>query len=114
MEMPMIRGVVLVLALLALPGPGLAADQAPRRGDTRLEIRREPSETTRRRHVVRPLPPAGQAQADAARVEAELARRAREDEVIREATRPSVRRPDLGRDVVQGIQQRHLNRALRR
>ena len=51
-----------------------------------------------------------QAERDAAQVE----QAQRTERLIREAVRPEPRRPDLQHDVIQGIQQRALQRALRR
>jgi len=51
-----------------------------------------------------------QAERDAAEVE----QAQRTERLLREAVRPEPRRPDLQHDVIQGIQQRALQRALRR
>ena len=59
---------------------------------------------------MRPESDRGQATQDAASAAAEYEQRQRDEALMREQTRPSLRRPDLGYDVTGGIQQRNLRR----
>ena len=66
--------------------------------------------------VVTAWPVAAAAQATPLRAPLELRQRevSREERARRAVVRPEPRRPDLQHDVIQGIQQRALQRALRR
>ena len=97
--------VLAALAAVAALLPALAvAQEASPPTDTRLQM-----ETTRRRVVVRPDPPVAQAFEDAARVADELALRR-----LAEETGARVRAPQLDEDVTRSLQERNLQRALRR
>ena len=69
-----------------------------------LELKREA------KPIARPESDRGQASRDAARAAAEYEQRQRDDQLVREQTRPALRRPDLGYEVTGGIQQRNLRR----
>jgi hypothetical protein len=102
MRSPAVLAALVVAAVLA---PALAAAQeASPRTDTGLRM-----ETTRRRLIVRPDPPIGQALEDAARVADELTMRR-----LAEEAGARVRAPQLDEDVTRSIQTRNLQRALRR
>ena len=79
---------------LALRQTEVSRDERARRAVGRSEIRMD--------EAVR------QAERDAAQVE----QAQRTERLIREAVRPEPRRPDLQHDVIQGIQQRAIQRAL--
>ncbi|PYN37944.1 MAG: hypothetical protein DME01_03070 [Candidatus Rokuibacteriota bacterium] len=72
-----------------------------------LELKREAKPA---RPIARPESDRGQASRDAARAAAEYEQRQRDDQLVREQTRPALRRPDLGYEVTGGIQQRNLRR----
>ena len=61
-----------------------------------------------------PLPSPQVLQKDAEEATKAIQERRRAEEAVREAARPSDRRPDLQHDVVQGIQSRGIQDALRR
>src|SRR5437762_9114286 len=96
-------GVALLAA--ALPLAALAQAPAPSTGD--LEIERK-----QRKAVVLPKPSPDQVRADADRAIDEYAGRA-PDQMVRDTSplRPSSR-PDLDRDVKQGIQSQQINKEL--
>jgi hypothetical protein len=96
----------LVVALALSSG---ASAQEPRSGEgsTPLTLTR-PAKPER--PIVRPESDREQARQDAASAAAEYEQRQRDEALMREQTRPSLRRPDLGYDVTGGIQQRNLRR----
>lgn len=61
-----------------------------------------------------PVPPASEVEKDAAHAAREVERRARRGHGMREIDGHRSRRPDLDRDVTQGIQQRRLHDIPRR
>lgn len=81
-----------------------------------LELRKSevPRPAKGPRPIVRPRVTAADAVREADRAIAELDAARRQEELLREQARSVVRRPDLDHDVVQGIQQRALQKALRR
>jgi hypothetical protein len=79
-----------------------AQDNRPAPGPLPIEMRRE----AKPRPIVRPGVDSDQAARDAADYE----RQQRDEALMREQTRPSVRRPDLGYDVTGSIQQRNIMR----
>ncbi len=87
--------------LLAVSAAG-AQDNRPAPGPLPLEMRRE----AKPRPIVRPGVDNDQAARDAADYE----RQQRDESIMREQTKPSVRRPDLGYDVTGSIQQRNIMR----
>ncbi|HEV8474964.1 MAG TPA: hypothetical protein VGR82_19480 [Methylomirabilota bacterium] len=98
------------LALLLIPATALA--QAPASRETQLQ-----QEIRHRRVIVRPATPPADVQQDVDQATTEIERRARENTVVRDLTRPTPpphRRPELDYDVKSGIQQRALQDALRR
>lgn len=94
------RRLAAVLALLLLPAAAWA--QAAPRGDVGLETR-----IRRQRTVVRPP-------TDVSQVARDVAEATSPPAALPGAVAAPGRRPDLGGDVLQGIQQRHLLDALRR
>jgi hypothetical protein len=76
-------------------------------GSMPLEIRREAKPA---RPIVRPEADREQATRDAARAAAEYEQTQRDQALMREQTKPTVRRPDLGYDVTGSIQQRNIQR----
>jgi hypothetical protein len=101
-------GVVAVLVVL-VPSAVLAQAASPgREAPLQQELRQ-------RRVIVRPITPPSEVQNDAEQAAVEVAKRAQQDAVARELTRPTLsRRPDLDYDVKSGIQQRALQNSLRR
>jgi hypothetical protein len=96
---------VLLVATLALPTVRAAAQDASVREDTRLQ-----RETQRKRLIVRPDAPVGNALEDAGRAADELAERRLIEREAARARRP----PQLDPDVTNAIQSRNLQRALSR
>ena len=96
-----------LVAALALSGGASAQEARPGEGSTKLELKR-PAKPER--PVVRPESDRGHAMQGAASAAAEYEQRQRDEALMREQTRPSLRRPDLGYDVTGGIQQRNLGR----
>ena len=107
----MLRRVFIFLGLLTvgLLSAEVRAQSAPASSDPDLRL-----EAERKRFIVHPKPNPEVATQDAEQVAAELARRRREDALIRDATRPLSRRPDLDYDVRSGIQELNLRRVLPR
>ncbi len=104
----MVTRVAIVGALavmLALSSAG-AQEPRPTEGSTTLELKR----AAKPRPIVRPEADPGQAARDAASAAAEYQQKQRDEALMREQTRPALRRPDLGYDVTSGIQQRNLRR----
>jgi len=66
------------------------------------------------RRVVHPPPAVEIVERDAEHAAAQIEQRERDDELARKELRGSERRPDLDHDVVQGIQSRNVENALRR
>ncbi|MBI2014290.1 MAG: hypothetical protein HYV94_22780 [Candidatus Rokubacteria bacterium] len=105
------------LATLLLPVAATGQDRPTRApAPLPLELRESemPRPAKRPRPIVRPRIEAPDAVREAERAIAELDAARRQEELLREQARPVVRRPDLDHDVVQGIQQRAIQRALRR
>ena len=102
------RGLVVgtIGLLLTLSAAG-AQETRPAPSPVPLEMKREAKPP---RPIVRPEADREQAARDAARAAAEYEQKQRDDAVMREQTRPSVRRPDLGYDVSGSIQQRNIQR----
>jgi hypothetical protein len=96
-----------LVVALALSSGASAQEPRPGDGSTPLELTR-PAKPER--PVVRPESDRGQAMHDAASAAAEYEQRKRDEALMREQTRPALRRPDLGYDVTGGIQQRNLGR----
>lgn len=97
-------------ALAVLLGLPLAAgaQSTPSGGEPQpLELRRDSAPP---RPVVRPDPRGDQAARDAERAVTDYEQARRDDAMIREQSRPALRRPDLGYDVYGGIQQRNIPR----
>ena len=84
-----------------------AQETRPGQSQMPLEIKREARPA---RPVVRPETDREQAARDAARAAAEYEQKQRDETLMREQTRPAVRRPDLGYDVTGSIQQRNIQR----
>ena len=103
----MVAGVL--VAILAFPLPAGAQETSPGRDALPLEIRRA-REMMLRRPIVHPAPQRDEAVGEAERAAAEYERTQRGEALMRESSRPSTRRPDLGYDVYSGIQQRNIQR----
>ena len=105
------------LATLLLPA-AVAGQDRPTRPPAPLPLELKESEVPRPakgpRPIVRPRLMAPQAAHEADLAVAELEAARRQEELLRQQAPPVVRRPDLDHDVVQGIQQRALQKALRR
>ncbi len=102
------RGLIVGVAVVFLALSAASAQETrPGQSSMPLEIKREAKPA---RPVVRPEADREQAARDAARAAAEYEQKQRDDAVMREQTRPSVRRPDLGYDVSGSIQQRNIQR----
>lgn len=86
------------------------------------DLRAEPSATSvkddpklsSQRRVVHPPPSPEIAEQDAEYGAVQIEQRERDDELVRKELRGPERRPDLDHDVVQGIQSRNVDSALRR
>ena len=87
--------------LLLLASAGTAPAQTKSQGQLDLEYKQRPP-------ALRPVPPQ-KLEEDTAQAARELSRQ-RTDRMLREAQPTPSRRPDLDRDVTQGIQTRGLNR----
>jgi hypothetical protein len=87
--------------LLLLASAGIAPAQTKSQGQLDLEYQQ-------RTPALRPVPPR-KLEEDTAQAVQELSRQ-RTDRMLREAQPTPPRRPDLDRDVTQGIQNRGLNR----
>src|SRR4030095_2669194 len=96
-----------LVVALALSSGASAQEPRPGEGSTPLTLTR-PAKPER--PIVRPKGDREQATQDAASAAAEYEQRQRDEALMREQTRPSLRRPDLGYDVTGGIQQRNLRR----
>lgn len=94
-------GVFLALSYASAQAPGAGQGPAP------LEIKREGKPP---RPIVRPEANREQAVRDAANAAAEYEQKQRDEALMREQTRPTVKRPDLGYDVTGSIQQRNIQR----
>ncbi len=105
----MVTRVALAAALTAVLASSAAGAQDARPGEapSSLELKREAKPA---RPIVRPESDRGQAVRDASSAAAEYEQRQRDEALVREQTRPAIRRPDLGYDVTSGIQQRNLRR----
>ena len=88
--------------VLMVSSAGAQESQSP----TTLELTRD----SKPRPVVRPEADPGQATREAQKAAAEYEQQQRDEAFMREQTRPSLSRPDLGYDVTSGIQQRNLRR----
>jgi hypothetical protein len=84
-----------------------AQETRPAQGSMPLEIKRAAKLA---RPIVRPEADREQATRDAARAAAEYEQTQRDQALMREQTKPTVRRPDLGYDVTGSIQQRNIQR----
>src|SRR5437867_8797922 len=92
------------LAILLIPATALAQAPASPGRETQLQ-----QEIRHRRVIVRPATPPADVQQDVDQATTEIERRARENTVVRDLTRPTPpphRRPELDYDVKSGIQQR--------
>ena len=87
--------------LLLLASAGIAPAQTKSQGQLDLEYKQ-------RTPALRPVPPR-KVEEDTAQAVRELSRQ-RTDRMLRDAEPKPPRRPDLDRDVTQGIQNRGLNR----
>jgi hypothetical protein len=96
-----------LVVALALSSGASAQEPRPGEGSTPLTLTR-PAKPER--PIVRPEGDREQATQDVASAAAEYEQRQRDEALMREQTRPSLRRPDLGYDVTGGIQQRNLRR----
>jgi hypothetical protein len=104
------KRVALVVGIaVALLVPDRITAQATSPSETQLQMERR-----QRRAIVGPRPSSEDVADDADAAAAEMQRRRRQDETIRELRRPLSRRPDLDGDVKGGIQSQRLNDALRR
>ena len=88
--------------VLMVSSAGAQESQSP----TTLELTRD----SKPRPVVRPEADPGAATGEAEKAAAEYEQRQRDEALMREQTRPTFSRPDLGYDVTSGIQQRNLRR----
>ena len=102
------RGLIVgaLAAFLALSAAS-AQETRPGQGAMPLELKRDAKPA---RPIVRPEGDRDQAARDAARAAAEYEQKQRDESLMREQTRPALRRPDLGYDVTGSIQQRNLRR----
>ena len=98
--------IVAMIGILLALSPAGAQENRPAPGPVPLEMKRE----TKPRPIVRPEADREQAVRDAARAGAEYEQKQRDEAIMREQTKPSVRRPDLGYDVTGSIQQRNIMR----
>jgi hypothetical protein len=105
----MVTRAAVVGALAAVLAQSSAGAQEPRPGEGAAPLELERAAKPER-PIVRPESDRGQAVRDAASAAAEYEQRRRDDAFLREQTRPTFRRPDLGYDVTGGIQQRNLGR----
>ena len=96
-----------LFALLHIATPAVWAQQPAMLLHLQLTLSRKPS-------TAQPSPDPQMAEKDAEQAIAEIQARQRRDELARELVPGRVRRPDLDRDVIGGIQSRNLNDALRR
>ena len=111
------RGALAAAMVVVTAGPLTAAAQGPSApSGVALELRRgEASRGERvRRAVLRPEIKMDEAVRQLERDAAEVEQAERTERILREVVRAEPRRPDLQHDVVQGIQQRAIQRALRR
>jgi len=109
------RGALATAVVIVTAWPATAAAQAtPLPAPLELRQQEVSREERARRAVVRPPIKMDEAVRQAERDAAEVEQAQRTERLVREAVRPEPRRPDLQHDVVQGIQQRALQRALRR
>ena len=104
----MVTRVAIIAALGAMLSLSAASAQENRSGDgpIPLELKRQ----AKPRPIVRPEADGSRAARDAASAAAEYEQKQRDEALIREQTRPTLQRPDLGYDVTSGIQQRNLRR----
>lgn len=107
LEVMVIRGVFLVMALVLVPLPALAQSALPTDPDMQQKIRQK-------RIIVQPRPAPDVVQRDAERAIDELAAERRLDGILRDVNPSVQRRPDLSEATQGGIQTRELNKALRR
>ena len=96
-----------VLALLQVPAPAVRAEQPA--GSLQLHLT-----LSRRLPAAQPAPDPQVAEKEVEQAVAEMKAREGREELIRDLTQGRVRRPDLDRDVIRGIQSRNLTDALRR
>ena len=98
-----------LIAIVAWPLVAFAqnAPSSASQGEVRQEIKRK-------RHMVLPEPAVETGTRDAERVADELTATQRRDELIRTSRERPLSRPELDSSVVQGIQARQINRALRK
>ncbi|MGH7343657.1 MAG: hypothetical protein ACREK4_01975 [Candidatus Rokuibacteriota bacterium] len=94
-------GAVLALSVAS------AQEARPEPGSAPLELKRAAPPA---RPIVRPDSDRQQATRDAAATAAEYEQARRDEALMREQTRPALRRPDLGYDVTGSIQQRNIQR----
>ena len=95
------------LALLQVPAPAVRAEQPA--GSLQLHLA-----LSRRLPAAQSAPDPQVAAREVEQAIAEIQARERRDELIREFMQGRLRRPDLDRDVISGIQSRNLTDALRR
>ncbi len=93
--------------LLQVSVPAVWAQQPSEPLQLELKVARKPP-------VTHPLPDPTVVEKDAEEAAGEIEARERRDELIRELIQGRLRRPDLDRDVIGGIQSRNLNDVLRR
>ncbi|MBI4172141.1 MAG: hypothetical protein HY511_05215 [Actinobacteria bacterium] len=111
------KAVTVAVLLATLPLAAAAQEAAPRPPKTvPLELRRgdRPEDLKPGRVIVHPAPTSDAVVRQAERDAAEAASLVREERLLREQTPRFPMRPDLGYDVQSGIQQRNLQRSLRR
>jgi hypothetical protein len=115
-KMTIVGALSLVLALpLAAAAQAPAPAPAPAQSGVQMEIKQSEIPSPKgRRPVLRPVPPSATAAQDAEAVTAELQRRQRRAEILREQTQPTVRPPWRDRDLTNGIQSQNLQKALGR
>ena len=78
-----------------------------------LSLQGDPKLSSPRR-AVHPPPVPEIVERDAAQAAAQIEQREQDDELVRKEVRKPARRPDLDHDVVQGVQARNVENALRR
>jgi len=96
-----------ILSVFLAVSASRAQEARPGETSSPLELTREAKPP---RPIVRPESDRSQAIRDAGQAAGEYEQRQRDEALVREQTRPALRRPDLGYDVTSGIQQRNLHR----